>query len=66
VLWSEAFAKESSLSGYYVCLRIVKTSELLRERVALFTDERSLLSKTGSFCATRKVNPVYVLRLTTY
>lgn len=63
---SKAFAKESSRSAYYVRLRIVKSSELLRELMALFTDEPSLSYKTVSLCALRKVNPVQTQRLTTY
>jgi len=63
---AEAIAKESSRCTYYVCLRFVKSSEFLRERVALFTNDRSLLHKTVSLCAVCKVNPAQAQRLTTY
>lgn len=45
----EAFAIESSRSAHYVSLKIVKSSELLCERVALFTDEVSLFLKQFRF-----------------
>jgi hypothetical protein len=36
---------------------MVKSSDFLRERVALFTNEASLLYKAVSLCALPKVNP---------
>lgn len=42
---NKAFAKESSRSAHYVSLKSVKSFELMRECVALFTNESSLLYK---------------------
>ncbi len=46
---SKAFAKESSRSAHYVSPKMVKSSELMRECVALFTHERSLFYKQSRF-----------------
>lgn len=46
---TKAFAKESSRSAHYVSPKIVKSSELMREYVALFTHESSLLYKRSRF-----------------
>lgn len=46
---TKAFAKESSRSAHYVSPKIVKSSELMRESVALFTRKSSLLYKRYRF-----------------